>query len=1364
MHTLSLKLFLLLLLSYAGRAQEVFKFEYVTVNEGLAHSDAVDVVQDHQAFIWIATNNGIDRYDGYQLKNYLIPNTNTNGRYNNRISDLHISDDGTLWAAPEEQGVFFYDIASDSYRSLEEKTNNPKWKQLLRSISPRILSTYKSEKLFIGTRTDGVLIISLDTKGEISDIQQVRLVNPHPTVLTIQNASNDAIWVGTSGQGLWLVEKESETYSSKKIETWTEPSVHAIYKRPNAEYWIASANHVGLLKQDGTIEMLEGSFASINCIFEDSQKRLWVGTNFGLHLIKNLQKNSDISQLVYDRQVLSAVGQAPYSLNSNRVHQLIEDRFNNLWIAASAGGLNKISLLAKPFHHLKRDVNEPNSLADNYINTICTDKENNVLWIGTRNGFSRYDIPTGTFKNFLHNSKPGGLTNVSVSHIYDTQDGNLWIATRWNGIFVLDKKTQTLHPIANLPNQRPWTQVEPLSINEDKHGNIWIATFYAGLHIYSKNRKHKYSFTTNNSALPTDNLTFLEYDKHSDTFWCSSRNAGVLKISLRQNELNLLQHFKFNQNQKDGLRVNYTWPLLKKGNGNVWIGSIGGGLHQYDRSQNKIINYDQWIPEPNVETILDDENGNIWIGGRGLYCYNPKKNTVLHYDVADGLQSNSFKIGAAAKGSDGTLYFGGINGITYFKPREIKSNPFPPLMQITQVRIVGYEQNHKQHPRAIISGQTLDEVTIKDHENDFTVEFVGLNFHNPQKQKYAYMLQGYHQNWIPLPQGQRVAAFASLPAGDYTFMVKADNGDGVWADKPAKLHITILPPWYKTWWAYLMYVAAGLSALIWYKKNRDKQRELKEKIALEHMEHEKQKELSEMKLNFFTHVSHELRTPLTLIVHPAEDVVKSVNPNSEIKQKAELVHKQAQKLLTLVNQLMDFRKVESGSMDLQLQHADVVPFITEIFLIFKIKADEQNIDYALEIAHEKLLMNFDASKLEIILTNLLSNAFKHTPSGGKIRLKVWSENKKGDYLFIQVKDNGNGIHPGDVKHIFEPFYQAVKNPSIKNKGTGIGLSLVQEFAKMHGGNADVKSELNVGSEFIVTLPIKNDAISQTELPKPIQEEKPTLVLHENLDITTNEDKLLIVEDNDDLRKYLFDLFSPYLEVDTAENGKIGLDKINQNPPDIILSDVMMPELDGLELSEKVKNNPKTAHIPLVLITARAAALHELEGLESGADDYIVKPFNPKILLTKVQSLLTNRKKVREYFHKQVLIEPKEAMIPDADKAFIEKAMKIIEENLNNEQFSVQLLVQKSNMSQSAYYRKLKNITGQSVVEFIRDVRLKRAAQLLSSGQFRVMEVMNQVGMEDYKHFKSAFQKLYKVLPSEYAKSQAKIPLENALKK
>lgn len=1338
-------------------AQTPFKFGYITVNQGLAHSDAVDVLQDSNGFIWIATNNGLDRYDGYGIKNYQLPNANVNGLYNNRISDIHISENGTLWAAPEEQGVFFLDPSTGSFKSITERTTKPQWQKTLGNISPRSITSIANDILVIGTRVQGIFIVQFDKNNQIKDIQQVQTTNTtsQPPVHKVERAIKKGIWVGTQGQGLWLLERKNEKYIPRQITEWKEPSVNALFLKPDSTLWISSANQVGLLDQkNGThITHLQGSFASINCLFEDSSKRLWVGTNFGLHMIQNLQTEAN-GTVSFQSRIFAAEGEQGNSLNSNRVHQLFEDQFHNLWIAASAGGLNKLNLLAKPFLHLKRNPNVSPTLADNYINTILKDSENEHLWIGTRNGISRYDLQTKTYRNLLNNTSPGGLSNVSVSNFYDNKKGSLWVITRWDGIYILDKSSMNLRKLPDVPGQRPFNQIEPLSVVEDKEGNIWIATFYAGIFVFDKTGNPITTFSTGNSPLPTDNLTFLMPD--GENMWVSSRNAGVFKLKYNSKKIEVAKHFNFAPNDKDGLKFNYTWPLLKDRKGNIWVGTIGGGLHliQTINGKESIIRYDKWLPENNVESILEGENGEIWIGGRGLYRFNPEKKTYLHYDVADGLQSNSFKVGAATKDPKGTLFFGGINGITYFKPNEIKSNPYPPKMQITQLRIVSYDSSPEdtEHPRAIINGPFGKEstITIKDSENDFSIDFVGLNYHNPQKQHYAYKLEGYHQSWVPLPEGQRMVAFASLPAGDYTFMVKADNGDGVWAEQPAVLHLKILPPWYKAWWAYLLYTALLAAALVWYKNISRRQRALKEKMVREQMEHDKQTEIAEMKLDFFTQVSHELRTPLTLIVNPAEEVLKAIDPDSPTKQKAELVHKQANKLLSLVNQLMDFRKIEAGNLDLQLQSADIIDFITEIFLIFKIKAGEQNIQYNLDSPLKSLYMNFDPGKLEIILTNLLSNAFKHTPDNGIISLKIWQE----DLLFIQVKDSGEGISQNEIKHIFEPFYQAIKKATPKNKGTGIGLSLVRDFTKMHGGMVTVNSILGMGSEFTVSFPISSDLVEKPKEEVFPQTYTPNVVVEQLRPQFTGE-KILIVEDNDDLRKYLTDLFSPYLQTLNATNGKEALNQLGQNPPDLILSDVMMPEMDGLELCNKVKEAPKTSHIPVVLITARAAALHELEGLESGADDYIVKPFNPKLLVSKILAILANRRKVREYYHKQVLLEPKVAVVPDSDRIFIENAMAIIEQNLTNDQFSVQFLVQESNMSQSAFYRKLKNITGQSVVEFIRDVRIKRAAQLLSNGKFRVTEVMSMVGMEDYKYFLSAFQKVYNIPPSEYAKSMGK---------
>lgn len=1334
-----------------GVAQSNFRFEHITVNEGLAHSDAVAVLQDRDGFIWIGTNNGIDRYDGYELKNYLMPNPNFNGLYNNRIQNLHLAKDGRIWAIADEQGVYFYEPESDAFRSLADLSPDEETRTLLRQISGRAVLDISGDRICVATRSHGLLIISLSPRNKIAEVRKIPFLKDgtNVTVFRLEEDTAGNLWVGTLGLGLWYLEKG--TFTPSRVYQWPHENVRALLFKPDHTLWIASDNTVGRMNTGAgrQIRWLKNPFASINCIYQDSFRQLWVGTNFGLHLLRDIRPEGSDQLACHDR-VFSVDSDNPFAINSNRVHQVFEDSFNNLWFAASAGGLNKINLLAKPFGVINRMNNH--ELPDDYINTIWNERE--VLWIGTRNGFSRYDKATQTFHNFLNNTVPGSTTHISVSSIYDAQDGNLWVASRENSIYLLNKKTLSLRRLPDVPGKRPWAGIEPLCIREDGRGRIWIATFYAGIYIFDKKGNFIQTLDTGNSPIPSDKITSLLYDKEEDVMWVSTRNAGVCKLQLDNRQLTVLNHFFFDPERSESMKVNYAWPLHKDRKGNLWVGTLGGGLHLIHRVNGRevITRYDVWLPESNVETILEADNGDLWIGGRGLYRFDPEKKTYLHFDVADGLQSNSFKIGAAAKDADGTLYFGGINGISYFKPSRISLNPYPPKMQITRVRIVNYELSEK-NPRAILSGPFTEKITLKDSENDFTIEFVGLNFHNPRKQRYAYKLEGYHENWIPLLPGQRIAAFASLPAGDYTFMVRADNGDGVWAEEPATLKLSILPPWYKTWWAYTFYVLIAVAALTWYRNVRARQRELQQKITLEQMEKQKEKELSDMKLSFFTNVSHELRTPLTLIINPAEDLMQAVEPQTEARQKAELVHKQANKLLSLVNQLMDLRKIESGNMKVQLQNADIIAFIREIFLIFKIKADELNIRYTLDVFSGEASVSFDPAKLEIILTNLLSNAFKYTPEGGKVELSVMRPD--AEHLLIRVADSGPGIRPEDLRHIFEPFYQVVRKDRPKTPGTGIGLSLVRELVQVLDGTIEVQSEAGSGSVFEVKLPYNPAPSDQVLLPESASPPSPEVLPVEPLDETLSENHLLIVEDNADLRAYLGGIFGRHLRVTTADDGREGLEKALEALPDIILSDVMMPEMNGLELCEKIKGNPKTAHIPVVLITARAAAIHELEGLESGADDYIVKPFNPRILFSKVHSLLINRRKLREYFQRQILMEPTTSGIPDTDREFIRNAMEIVENNLINKQFGVQSLVSESGMSQSAYYRKLKNITGQSVVEFIRDVRLKRAAQLLVTGRFRVTEVMDMVGIEDYKYFRSAFQKLYNVSPSEYAKSHEK---------
>ncbi|GAB4056069.1 two-component regulator propeller domain-containing protein [Spirosoma litoris] len=1383
----------------AQRESDQFRFEHITVNEGLSHSDAMCVTQDKAGFIWVGTNKGIDRYDGYGLKQYDLPLNDEDGIASNRIRALHIDQNGRLWVGVERAGLFWYDASRDRFVSVRELPGTTDFALFIQQLSHtnvHAVTTDGQNRLWVATQHFGAFMIQLDAKGKLVGIKQVGLTN-HPTqepnINKLAVDHQGTIWIGTLGNGLWCFDSnknlaQATTLQATKVTSPDAINIRSLHLDRRGDLWIGTDDQIFWISKQKLNQVpnlaaqpLQRAFADIESLYLDSSDRLWISTNYGL-LLMNAGPVTGSTPPVNEQSVHTflPLDTDPFSINSVRVHDILEDRFHNLWLATSAGGLNQLKLRAKPFGLIRRQMVGQTTPANNYINTICKDEAGNRLWMGTRNGFASYDLRTKTYQNYLNRSLSGDLNGIDVSTIFQATNGTLWIGTRYYGLYTLNGQTgSTLKQLPHNPDEVDWGGISIESITEDQFGSIWVATFNGGIHQF--NRQGQHLKTYKQPILPTHQFTALFYDKPQQILWASTRDAGVLKLQVSPDGLRLLKQFKHEPNNPNSLNTNYAWPLLKDRQDNLWIGTIGGGLHRLStqNGQETIERYSKWVPETDIESLLTDELGNLWIGGAGLYQFNPSTKRLFHYDVSDGLQSNSFKVGAAYRASDGTLYFGGTNGITYFQPRTLLPNPYPPLVQITELRIL----NQPVGIGDTLNGRVLlnkpfyepQSIRLKASENDFSIEFVGLNYANPQKQQYAYQLEGYQSGWMQAAPGQRIVSFANLSAGDYTFLVKASNDDGVWSKEPAVLHFTILPPWWKTWWAYLIYAAILGGALILYRRIELAQQTLKNKLALEQFKVEKEKEVTDTKLRFFTNVSHELRTPLTLILGPMEELASAGTGLHNVKDKIMLMHQQTRKLLDLVNQLMDFRKVESGHIALRASQGNIIAFLTEIFLIFKLKAEELRLDYAMEAPTEAIPLYFDRSKLEIILTNLLSNSFKFTPEGGKIRLLVsvvgspdspavfQQDTLQNNYLQLIVRDWGVGMNPDVLEKIFDPYYQASHTETMRMTGTGIGLSLVKQFMEVHSGEVSVQSAQGVGTTFTLRLPFGKEHLSpesireepaQTEVLPNLLSEPIEAEIADERDVSTSpvrSTRILLVEDNDELRQYLQQLFAPTFDVFMASDGIEGWEKTLELLPDLVVSDVMMPRSNGLELCRKIKQHPKTMQIPVVLLTARAAAVHELEGLETGADEYMAKPFNPKILYTKIAVILQSRFRLKEYYQRQILLEPTDIVIPDEEKRLLEKAMIIVEAHLSDPDFTVPVLVREMGMSQSAFYRQIKAITGQSVVEFIRDVRMKRAAQLLTTTSLRVSEIANQVGFEDLKHFRKTFQSLYTLSPSDYAK-------------
>jgi signal transduction histidine kinase/ligand-binding sensor domain-containing protein/DNA-binding response OmpR family regulator len=1376
-------------------APREFRFEHLTVDQGLSHSDAMAVAQDKAGFIWVGTNRGLDRYDGYVLKQYTLPITRK-GISGNRIAVLHTAPNGRLWVGTERAGLNFYDAATDQLMSLASLAIAPAGQPLLQQLATSSITALASDPqghLWIGTLRDGLLKLTFTPQGQLASLRQVQPASGQPTTpYSVSCLAADAegnLWVGTYNQGLCLVQTDAAPLVAEP--TPVTGLIRALHLDRRGDLWIGTNQQVLWVSAANrraarqlTAHPQPLSYPTLQSLQLDSFGRLWVGTNYGLYVWEAGTVTGTAPPLRPGAPtlLLPTDGEAQ-SINSERVHQIFEDRTQVMWLCASAGGLNRVDLRQKPFGRLRRQLMGQATLPNNYINAVYKEEATNTLWLGSRNGVAAYDLGRQTYRNYLDQNEAGVTRGIDVSAICQARTGALWFGTRGRGLVRLIRRQgqEELTTIDELPGGQRLRTASIERIVEDGYGTLWVATFNQGLLRFSAEGQLLGRYQAGAGGLPSSNFTFLLLDPRRNVLWASTTDAGLLKLQVTPDSVRLLRQFSYVPGAAGGLRVNYVWPLVLDRQGTLWIGTIGGGLHQLAtdaQGHDTVCSYQRWLPESDVESLLTDDAGNLWVGGTGLYRFTPRTRQYVRYDVADGLQSNAFKIGAAARGADGTLYFGGINGISYFQPSAIQPNPYAPVVQLTGLRIANQPVAVGQpFGGRVLLAQPLSvpqTVTIKPSENDFSVEFVGLNYANPQKNRYAYQLDGYNQHWVYPAPGQRNASFANLPPGHYTLRVKASNGEGGWSARPATMQFEVLAPWYKTGWAYLLYALALGGSIVLYRRFEMSQQGLKNKLVLEQFQTEKEKELTNLKLGFFTNVSHELRTPLTLILGPMEEIMRSPGPVANLAGKVELMHRQARKLLEMVNQLLDFRKVESGNVPLCARYDDAVAFLGEQYGSFQLKAQERGIKYQLDVPAEPVRLYFDRGKLEIVLTNLLANAFKYTCDQGRVELAATvvgsagspavytGEQLTGNYLKITVSDTGMGISPHELDRIFDPYYQASHTDTLRMGGTGIGLSLARQFAQRHGGQLTVASVQGAGTTFELRLPFgqqhlrpediraeepsTSPAASQSELP--LEEELPALP---PTVAPAGPPRLLVVEDNDEVRQYLTQLFEADYAVLTAEDGLAGWTTALAQLPDLIISDVMMPRSDGLELCQRLKQHPKTSHIPVLLLTARTAETHELEGLGMGADDYVSKPFNPTLLHAKADALLRNRRKLHEFYQRHILLQPTEIVVADADREFLEHAMSAVERHLGDAEFSVQVLAREMAMSQSVFYRRIKSITGQTAVEFIRDVRLKRAAQLLAQTTMRVSEIAFEVGIEDAKYFRKAFQKIYGLTPSDYAK-------------
>ncbi|GGZ92105.1 hybrid sensor histidine kinase/response regulator [Algibacter mikhailovii] len=1356
-------------------------FKQISTNEGLSHGDAINIIQDTNNFLWIGTNSGLNKYDGYTIEKHKWDPNNAESIPGNRIHKLIPSKD-RIWILIQDKGLYCYDLLTLTFHLVIDV---PK-------LAPNtfMLEIDQDKNIWFFHSNTGLITFSTN---------QTFINKNQSTKFNFKNISFD-------GASLRLPELKKMLEIDGKQFFFDIKGVVHVYDntKKHVTHWsnLNKGQFIAAYNLDDNRTMVsckKGLF-----IWNPNSKKLdkvLIENHAGFNnnnAVKTICKTDQTYFLGTEKGLYKGVFNLENQLEIEEVIPLVNindvfiDTYNMLWVATSGNGLFYQNLRKLPFGHILQSnstLANNNSLIQSFISAILKNKiDKEELWIGSRNGLSIYNIKT---KEYITEIKR--LRNKHIRFLFQDSEDDIWVGTKTDGLYRFRGKKLVKHYKKEIDVTNQISSNHIVSIAEDHLGQIWIANFNDGINIYNKKTdsfQHIFHEPFNKQSLGSNKLTYLYFNHGRKSMYISSRDSGLTVVDLKDSNEMRYSHIVAD-GAPNGLSINHTWTIISKNDDVLYIGTIGGGLNILEYQNDNLYTVESvttalGLADNDIASVQIDSKNRIWIGGRGISVYDPNSKKISNYDVEDGLQSNSFKIGASFyDANDSIMYFGGVNGINFFNPGEIKSTITTTDIQITGVEIfnspvaIGKNINDRILLHSKITDTT--KIRLKAKENQFSINYKPLNYINPKKNSVKYKLEPYQKEWVTSFYPNHKATFSNLPKGNYTFRIKAANKDGLWSSDEAKLNIYIEPYWYFSNLAYLFYFIF-ISALFYsyhrYTSNRQK---MVDKL----MEAEKKHLLNQEKLDFFTKISHEIRTPLTLITGPLEDLIEDRETIQNKKDVLKSMRKHTNRLLNMANNLLDFRKMDLGHEVLTALPTEINEFTSEIFLFFKEKAASKNIDYQLIRSPKEITVYVDREKLETILINLLSNAFKFTPANGSISLKielkgdgnkdaVFNDNEEPilNYLKIAIVDSGKGIHLKKMDKIFNQYYQLEKNNTFKTKGTGIGLALVKSICKLHHFKIDAVSKPNKGSIFSLRIPMGKAYLGSDEIqdenshqfiqPVDAQNSVETLKDFEQtiLDLIDKDTiitkKILIVEDNKEIQLYISNHVRKYFKVFTAENGKEGFEIAQRELPDVILSDVMMPIMDGMEFSRLIKTNKELHHIPIILLTAVTSTANELEGLKLGIEDYIRKPFKIELLLAKVFTILENRKYVADHYAKQLHFSPDSIGNLTDDDIFLQKTIQLIEENIENDSLNITFLCNAMAMGRTKLYTKIKELTDKSIVEFVRDIRIKKAGSLLVNTDQTVQEVILNVGLNDVKYFRKHFKAMFNQTPTEYRKSKGAI--------
>ena len=1333
----------LLLLSVVSLAQP-YSVKQLGIEKGLSNNYVVSIAQDKQGFLWFATEEGLNKFDGTRFITYLKNEDLTRqGITGNELNCL-LDDpqDSILWIGTQRAGLNAYDYVNNTFLCYRHDGENPE-------------SLITDDVTKIVAATDGNLWITTYWRGvDYFDKKAGKFI--HYNTQTVPGLASDNIWsVVDGGDGklymghvhhgfsvLSLKDKKVKNFMHDPEDPVSLPGngVTCIYKDLSGNIWLGTDRGLALFNPEAEnfIHFHHSEDGVPHTVFDIRQfdgNKLWIAMEFGGIAILDLTQRMFLSPDQVRFQYIKE-GDDEYSLSNSTVRCLFQDSFKNVWAGMWGGGINFLSHESSYFNVYSYSPiqHSGSSLNNKTASSVCVARDGK-LWIGTDGG--GINVFDKGKRVAVYKEETGDLTDNSIQAALCDSEGNLWFGSFMGGVDFYDVKKKSFHQI--FPKDKTGEDVRALYEDAEY---VWIGT-----------------------------------------------SNGIYKVRLH--DKGIADHYT--------VENNLVRCISKDNLNRLWIGTFGGGLGVFDEHFQcvKLFNVTSLFPSNTINTVYMDSQNRMWIGtGEGLVCFpssqswdykvygrggglshvrigatteaNPgkiggstnkgiscllkDKEVFYNYDHWDNVPMGNFMSGSVAEAKDGTLYFGSINGLCRFNPDQVLEKRESPAAIITEMRIFGPLRDTDSNEKVMaLEGQS--EVRLSYMQNNFSVTFNIQNYALADQVEYAYMLKGLENSWYTVTDPNNVT-FRNIPPGNYCFQVKTRIRNQEWADEIASLDIRIDPPVWLTWWAKLFYILSGVSVLYFILHAYKKKLDMESLYELEKKNHEQEQELNNERLRFYTNITHELRTPLTLILGPLEDMQKSNSLSGKDSQKISVIHQSAIRLLNMINQILEFRKTETQNKKLCVSRDNLAALVHEIGLKYKELNRKPEIDFCLEIEQEDMSLFFDKEVVTIILDNLISNAIKYTEKG-TITLGLHQVVRNNiHHTEISVSDTGFGIAPDALPHIFDRYYQ--EGSEHQASGTGIGLALVKNLVVLHEGEIRVESSLNVGSTFYVSLLTDNtyphvlhaDSTEKTSDEKGEKEE--------NIEPVHNGKRiLLIVEDNRDICDYIVESFSDDFEVRTAANGEQGLEQALGCIPDIIVSDIMMPVMNGIVMCRKLKEDLRTSHIPIILLTAKDSLQDKEEGYQVGADSYLTKPFSATLLHSRIHNLLESRKLLAERFNTNSILIDKRAAVAESmnklDNEFLEKINKLIEDRLSSEKIDIGYLSDAMCMSNSTLYRKMKALTGLSTNEYIRKIKMQYAERLLLEGKYNISEVAFKVGINSTVYFRQCFKDEFGMAPSDYLK-------------